>query len=270
MSEEYYQSLNGDGGNDNMQRSPRATDIEAQSQSTCESNDGEDHIHARNVKERNDALASQMATVALIAAFMTGIIFPLFSSFSKEQLLEADAAWAAEGTEWRIMCFHDGHNKRACARNYPISWMLYRMAAITATFELVVIIASCSVILLTNHISALDKPKIVANELRFFLNTMYVCLGMGCAFLIPTMYFVGWPVIFLQSEKHFLFLQRKRCSAPHSCGLNSHCCAWLLDQGHISGLRNWWEDCWDARCLGNDSLWGDVVLPSHGPLKVGD
>ena len=90
------------------------------------------------------------------------------------------------------MCYDNGKTNEACARSYSLSWLISHTGMISCTLTLIVVVASCSVLLLVNHVAASGEVCVIAREMKGFLSLLYVCLGVGCTFICPCLYFVFW------------------------------------------------------------------------------
>ena len=121
------------------------------------------------------------------------MIAPVQTAFGIEELEAADEMWAGnEEGEWRIICYEDGHTVEACARHLSLSWLISRTGLISITLTMTVVVASCSVLLLITFVQASGKAIVVAHQIEYFLGALYLGLGVGCAFILPCLYFVFW------------------------------------------------------------------------------
>lgn len=155
-------------------------------------------VNLKTIEDNNDALATQMNTLGLLAAFMAAVIWGMFTSVTRAEMEGADAAWhlinrndnctSAAGVEqtdspgcvWRV------------GGSQTLSWWVSRMAALSGTLDIFVVVISMTVYLFSTLLSGNVKQQVDLNvELRPIVIMSYIAVVMASVSLLPNFYYIA-------------------------------------------------------------------------------
>jgi len=132
-------------------------------------------------------LSQQLATITLIAAFMSSLAFGLMTSVGETEMEDADERWAAlDDDVWRILAY------------VRLSIILRSFVAATATLNLYALVTSAGIMLFISNL----PPEVVDGKKEngefslhyfdFLLASVYGALALATYCLMPCFYYIGW------------------------------------------------------------------------------
>ena len=152
----------------------------------------------KTIEDNNDTLGTQMNTMALVAAFMAAVISGIMTSVTRPEMIEADAAWNAVNNNTNCTSaagVEDINNAQCVWRiggSQPLSWWISRMAALSGTLDIFVVVVSMTVYLFSTLLPRQTRQQVdLTVEVRPVVIMSYVALVMASMTLLPNFYFIA-------------------------------------------------------------------------------